>query len=81
MIHHALYCEGAAPTIDPPLTIAATSPAKSPAPAIRAEKVAGVSLAVFAIKGSLLRLYQREKCATSVLWHFREKAQVSVIFF
>ena len=56
MIHHALYCEGAAPTIAPPLMIAATSPAKSPAPAIRAKKVAGVSLVVFAMKGSLLRL-------------------------
>jgi len=47
MIHHALYCEGAASTIAPPLMIAAKSPAKSPAPATRAKKVAGVSLVIF----------------------------------
>ena len=36
-------------------------------------------LAVFAMKGSLLGLYREEKCATSVLWDFRERGNINSI--
>ena len=36
-------------------------------------------LVVFAMKGSLLGLYQEEKCATSVLWDFRERGKINSI--
>jgi len=36
-------------------------------------------LVVFAIKGGLLRLYREEKCATSVLWDFRERGNISTL--
>jgi len=36
-------------------------------------------LVVFAMKGSLLGLYREEKCATSVLWDFRERGNISTL--
>ena len=36
-------------------------------------------LVVFAMKSSLLGLYQEEKCATSVLWDFRERGNINSI--
>ena len=36
-------------------------------------------LVIFAIKGGLLRLYREEKCATSVLWDFREREEIKAL--
>ena len=36
-------------------------------------------LAVFAMESSLLGLYREEKCATSVLWDFRERGNLNSI--
>ena len=36
-------------------------------------------LVVFAMKSSLLGLYREEKCATSVLWDFRERGNLNSI--
>ena len=36
-------------------------------------------LVVFAMIGSILGLYREEKCATSVLWDFRERGNISTL--
>ena len=39
----------------------------------------GIMLVVFAIKGTLLGPDQKEECATSVLWDFRERGNINSI--
>ena len=38
-----------------------------------------IMLVVFAIKGTLLGPDQKEECATSVLWDFRERENINSI--